>query len=340
MSDEESSCYRKASVASVGWTTDPEMAGRPTDGGVERSPLRNRLRQTTGTAAALDESDEATVQEQLPKLLKSLKVPDDPRLISAVLKCLTKELGDDCVKEGIKQHLSKTQLYKRSPSLAQQKRLKTVCVTGAGDFMASYIIEMFLKFGIGVVAVVNERTDKKVQFLYDLPCAKEHLKIVCSDFSDTSLDNILVNCDAVIHSAWPVRSKRTGEKAEKTLKMMNQIMFASARSPTTRHIILTSSTAAVRLFTNPTDPKRGFDGDSWSDAEKMKDAGMHEQLNVLQAERRGWELFAERLSYHSGKNIKISSICLGQVIGPPHDDKVRGILGRTSLCTGEECVIA
>ncbi|TKY67825.1 Tetraketide alpha-pyrone reductase 1 [Spatholobus suberectus] len=82
---------------------------------------------------------------------------------------------------------------------------KLVCVTGASDYIASWIVKFLLQRGYTVRATVRNPNDqKRVQHLLKLEGAKERLRHFKADLLDEgSFNSAVKGCDGVFHTASP-----------------------------------------------------------------------------------------------------------------------------------------
>lgn len=81
----------------------------------------------------------------------------------------------------------------------------TVCVTGAGGFIASWLVKLLLQKGYTVRGTVRNADDQKNAHLKELEGAKERLSLFSADLLDfDSLKAAITGCDGVFHTASPV----------------------------------------------------------------------------------------------------------------------------------------
>ncbi|KAH9307096.1 hypothetical protein KI387_011500, partial [Taxus chinensis] len=81
-----------------------------------------------------------------------------------------------------------------------------MCVTGGTGFIAAYLIRGLLQKGYTVRTTVrNPGNVEKIGYLWDLPGAKERLKIMKADLlEEGSFDEAVNGADGVFHTASPV----------------------------------------------------------------------------------------------------------------------------------------
>ncbi|KAG6436748.1 hypothetical protein SASPL_101650 [Salvia splendens] len=82
---------------------------------------------------------------------------------------------------------------------------KTVCVTGASGYIASWLVKFLLHKGYTVKASVRDPSDsKKTQHLLALDGAKERLHLMKANLlEEGSFDSVVNGCEGVFHTASP-----------------------------------------------------------------------------------------------------------------------------------------
>jgi cinnamoyl-CoA reductase len=82
---------------------------------------------------------------------------------------------------------------------------RTVCVTGAGGFIASWLVKRLLEKGYTVRGTVRNPVDPKNDHLRALEGAADRLTLLRADLLDPdSLLEAFSGCDGVFHAASPV----------------------------------------------------------------------------------------------------------------------------------------
>ncbi|CAN1256668.1 Cinnamoyl-CoA reductase 1 [Linum perenne] len=134
---------------------------------------------------------------------------------------------------------------------------QTVCVTGAGGFIGSWIVKLLLDRGYSVRGTLRNPEDPKNGHLKELEGAKERLSLWEADLLDyDSLRRAIDGCHGVFHTASPISDDPVFWK-EKMLEpavdgTKNVIMAASEAK--VRRVVFTSSIGAVYM-----DPNRSHD---------------------------------------------------------------------------------
>ncbi|XP_052296646.1 cinnamoyl-CoA reductase 1 isoform X1 [Citrus sinensis] len=145
-----------------------------------------------------------------------------------------------------------------------------VCVTGAGGFLASWVVKLLLSRDYFVHGTAREPSDEKNARLYELEKASLNLKLFKADLLDyDSVKSAIVGCNGVFHIACPAPSTTVPnpqmELLEPAVKGTLNVLKACLEAKVKR-VIVVSSGVAVGL--NPRWPKgQIMDETCWSDKE-------------------------------------------------------------------------
>ncbi|GER46023.1 NAD(P)-binding Rossmann-fold superfamily protein [Striga asiatica] len=192
--------------------------------------------------------------------------------------------------------------------------MKTVCVTGASGFIASWIVKFLLERGYTVKASVRDTNDpKKTEHLMSLEGAKERLHLMKANLlEEGSFDSVVAGCDGVFHIASPFYHAIKDPQAElidPALKGTLNVLRSVAKAPTVKRVVLTSSIASVAYNDTPRGPNTVIDETWWSDPEWCANAKKWYVLSKTVAEEAAWKFVKE-------KGIDLVTICPPMVIGP------------------------
>ncbi|KAH7547474.1 hypothetical protein FEM48_Zijuj01G0313900 [Ziziphus jujuba var. spinosa] len=168
----------------------------------------------------------------------------------------------------------------------------TVCVTGAGGFIASWIVKLLLERGYTVRGTVRNPDDPKNTHLRELEGAKERLILCKADLLDfQSLKEAINGCDGVFHTASPVTDDPE-QMVEPAVNGTKNVIIAAAEAKV-RRVVFTSSIGAVYM-----DPNRGpdvvVDESCWSDLEFCKNTKNWYCYGKAVAEHAAWEVAKEK----------------------------------------------
>ncbi|KAG0479876.1 hypothetical protein HPP92_010734 [Vanilla planifolia] len=168
---------------------------------------------------------------------------------------------------------------------------KTVCVTGAGGFIASWIVKLLLERGYNVRGTVRNPEDPKNDHLRAIEGANERLVLCKANLLDADDLRAAINgCEGIFHTASPVTDDPE-LMVEPAVEGTRKVILAAAEAGV-RRVVFTSSVGAVTM-----DPKRGadvvVDESCWSDLEFCKQTKNWYCYGKAVAEQKAWELAGE-----------------------------------------------
>ncbi|GFQ00254.1 cinnamoyl-coa reductase 2 [Phtheirospermum japonicum] len=135
----------------------------------------------------------------------------------------------------------------RCLSTKKEKMSGTVCVTGAGGYVASWLIKLLISHGYNVHGTLRNPGDEKYVHLKSLENASEKLKLFKADLLD--FDSILAavkGCDGVFHVASPVPSSSV-EVVAPALEGTLNILKACSQAKIRRAVVVSSVAEAEAL---------------------------------------------------------------------------------------------
>ncbi|KAJ4825784.1 hypothetical protein Tsubulata_029407 [Turnera subulata] len=190
-----------------------------------------------------------------------------------------------------------------------------VCVTGAGGYVASWLVKDLLDRGYIVHGTVRDPGDKKNDHLKKLPNSAENLQLFKADLLDyDSLCAAISGCTGVFHVASPVPAPgAVVDLIEPAVIGTRNVLNASFNAKVKR-VVVVSSTAAVKC--NPSWPKdKAMDEECWSDTEFCKSNQPH---YYLEQDYYLAKTIAEReaLEYAERTGLDIVTVCPSIVLGP------------------------
>ncbi|KAK3004918.1 hypothetical protein RJ639_019688 [Escallonia herrerae] len=181
---------------------------------------------------------------------------------------------------------------------------QVACVTGAGGFIASWIVKLLLERGYTVRGTVRNPDDQKNAHLRELEGAKERLTLCRADLLDyESLREAINGCDGVFHTASPMTDDPTDhgdgimfglkeQMVEPAVIGTKNVIVAAAEAKV-RRVVFTSSIGAVYM-----DPHRSpdavVDESCWSDLVFCKNTKNWYCYGKAVAEQAAWEEAKER----------------------------------------------
>ncbi|XP_042491718.1 phenylacetaldehyde reductase-like isoform X2 [Macadamia integrifolia] len=191
---------------------------------------------------------------------------------------------------------------------------KTVCVTGASGYIASWLVKFLLAKGYTVKASVRDPNDpKKTEHLLSLDGAKERLHLLKANLlEEGSFDSVVDGCEGVFHTASPFYYAIKDPQAElidPALKGTLNVLGSCAKTPSVKRLVITSSIAAVAYDRKPRTPDVVVDETWFSDPEICKELKLWYVLSKTLAEEAAWKFAKE-------KGMDMVTINPGMVIGP------------------------
>ncbi|KAB8107615.1 hypothetical protein EE612_042506, partial [Oryza sativa] len=191
----------------------------------------------------------------------------------------------------------------------------TVCVTGAGGFLASWLVKLLLSKDHYVInGTVRDLGEGKNAHLKALENAGERLRLFKADVLDYgSVAAAIAGCDGVFHVASPVTSGRpTNPEVDIIATAVTgtlNVLRASHEAKVKRVVVVSS---VVAVFNNPNWPTdEPFNEDSWSDEEtcRKNEEWYPYYLSKTLAEREAFE-------YAAKTGMDIVTICPALIMGP------------------------
>ncbi|MBA0672435.1 hypothetical protein Goklo_025146, partial [Gossypium klotzschianum] len=152
---------------------------------------------------------------------------------------------------------------------------KTVCVTGASGYIASWLVKQLLLRGYTVKASVRDPNDpRKTRHLLGLEGAEGRLKLFKADLLEQgSFDSVVEGCVGVFHTASPFYHDVLDPQAElldPAVKGTLNVLSSCAKTPSVKRVVLTSSIAAVAYNGKPRTPDVVVDENWFSDPDYCK----------------------------------------------------------------------
>ncbi|XP_052201156.1 phenylacetaldehyde reductase-like isoform X1 [Diospyros lotus] len=191
---------------------------------------------------------------------------------------------------------------------------KTVCVTGANGYIASWVVKFLLQRGYTVRGTLRDLGNlKKENHLLALDGAKERLHLFKADLlEEGSFDSVVDGCEGVFHIASPFFYQLSDPQADlidPALKGTLNLLGSCAKTSTVKRVVLTSSMSSVAYNSRPRTPDVIVDETWFSDPEFCKENKLWYQLSKILAENASWK-------FANDKGIDMVSINPGMVIGP------------------------
>ncbi|CAN6167469.1 unnamed protein product [Urochloa humidicola] len=187
-----------------------------------------------------------------------------------------------------------------------------VCVTGAGGFIASWLVKLLLSRGYAVHATVRDPGDPKNAFLEQLDGASENLRLFQADVLDYgALAAAFAGCDGVIHPATPVIGDKLVDPEKEmmapTVRGTRNVLEACSATNVQKLVVVSSVAAACFDPNWPED--RLKDESCWSDKQICKEIKSWYCLAKTEAEEMA-------LEYGKRNGLHVVTFLPGHVVGP------------------------
>ncbi|KAM0876789.1 hypothetical protein ACQ4PT_035939 [Festuca glaucescens] len=193
---------------------------------------------------------------------------------------------------------------------------KTVCVTGAGGFIGSWLVKLLLSRGYTVHGTVRDLGDSKTSYLRRLDKAADKLKLLKADLLDyDAMAAALAGCQGVFHVATPVPSEKITDPVYPELQMLGPAIsgttnvLKAASAADVQRVVVVSSMVAVEI--NPKDWPHGKirDENCWSDQEFCRSIESWYPVAKILAE-------AAALEYRPETGLDVVTLNPSLVFGP------------------------
>nr|APG32499.1 putative cinnamoyl-CoA reductase 4 [Freesia hybrid cultivar] len=193
-----------------------------------------------------------------------------------------------------------------------------VCVTGAGGFVASWLVKFLISKGYIVHGTVRDPSDEKNDHLKKLENASENLQLFQADLLDSNaIAAAIRGCEGVFHVASPVPSSKVPNPEEELVApavtgTLN-VLKACSESKVKRVIVVSSLASVFMLPSWPQD--KVMDEECWSDEEYCRTTENWYCLSKTMAERTAFD-------YATKHRLDIITVCPSLVLGPLLQAKV------------------
>jgi dihydroflavonol-4-reductase len=186
----------------------------------------------------------------------------------------------------------------------------TVCVTGAGGFIAAHVVRELLERGYAVRGTVRGNpSERRYAVLRALEGASERLSLRQIELLDRAgWATAVLGCDAVIHCASPYRLDVRDPERELITPAVGgtRNVIEAATAVGVPRVVITSSLAAV---TDEPVPGRVFTESDWNDRSSAERNPYY--ASKAAAERAAWDLEAQ-----AGPGFRLVAIVPAFVLGP------------------------
>ncbi|BBN00554.1 protein MpDFR-like3 [Marchantia polymorpha subsp. ruderalis] len=174
---------------------------------------------------------------------------------------------------------------------------KTVVVTGANGFIASWLVKLLLERGYNVRGTVRDPKDEsKLRHLLELPGAQDRLVLYRAELmAEGDFDEVVDGADCVMHTASKVSADFVDdpykEIVDPAVKGTLNVLKSAAKTKTVKRVVYTSSMSAVVCsdrFVNRSEDDV-VDETWWTDPDFCQKLEMYYHLGKTLAERAAFE---------------------------------------------------
>ncbi|KAL4303513.1 hypothetical protein GQ457_10G006830 [Hibiscus cannabinus] len=172
---------------------------------------------------------------------------------------------------------------------------KTVCVTGASGYVASWLVKQLLLRGYNVNdSVRNPNDPRKTQHLLALEGAENRLKFFKADLlEEGSFDSVVEGCEGVFHTASPFFND-VAELIDPAVKGTLNVLNSCAKAASVKRVVLTSFIAAVAYERKPRTPDVVIDENWFTDPDYCKGLKLWYVISKTLAEDSAWKFAKEK----------------------------------------------
>ncbi|KAL5728061.1 alcohol dehydrogenase (NADP(+)) [Ranunculus cassubicifolius] len=196
-----------------------------------------------------------------------------------------------------------------------ERKTSTVCVTGGGGYIGSWLVMRLLERGYNVRATVRLDPENKrdISHLTNLPGASDRLKIFNADLTKPeTFIRPIEGCDGVFHVAHPTHYdavEADSSMINMTVEGVLGILKACVNSKTVKRFVYTSSIAAVMYNKSSA---REWDENVWTDVDLCKTAKLPGSSYCIP------KTLAEQaaLRFAEENEMEVVSIVPSLVVGP------------------------
>ncbi|KAH0450655.1 hypothetical protein IEQ34_021347 [Dendrobium chrysotoxum] len=178
----------------------------------------------------------------------------------------------------------------------QMSELRRVCVTGAGGFIASWLVKLLLSKGYKVHGTVRDPSSEKNAHLRKMEKATENLQLFKADLLDyNAIEAAIFGCEGVFHVASPVILSGISNPEVELIRpalLGTRNIFKACSKTNIKKVVVVSSNAAIAL--NPDWPHGTImDERCWSDEDFCRASEKWYCLSKTMAEREAFKLAQE-----------------------------------------------
>ncbi|KAL0906321.1 hypothetical protein M5K25_024805 [Dendrobium thyrsiflorum] len=189
---------------------------------------------------------------------------------------------------------------------------RRVCVTGAGGFIASWLVKLLLSKGYKVHGTIRDPSIEDNSHLMKLDKATENLQLFIADLFDyDAIKEAIYGCEGVFHLASPVILTGMSNPEEDLIRpalVGTKNVLKACSEANVKRVVVVSSAAAIEC--NPDWPQdTALDESSWSDEKFCRENKSWYCLSKTLAER-------EAFKHAQEHGLDVVTICPSLIFGP------------------------
>ncbi len=200
-----------------------------------------------------------------------------------------------------------------------------VLITGAGGYLASWIVKYLLEAGYHVRATVRNKNDfKKIGHLLDIrPGEGGILELFEADLTRPGdFNKAMRGCEVVFHTASPFLIGKVKDPQKQlvdpALEGVRNVLYSAAETPTMKRVVLTSSVVAMYCDAREIldKPSKKFNEEDWNRIADLQYEPYAFSKTI--AEKTAWALM------HEQKQWDLVSLNPAFIFGPPVGNRADG----------------
>lgn len=212
---------------------------------------------------------------------------------------------------------------------------RTIAVTGASGYLASWIVKKLLDHGHTVHGTVRDLTSSNINHLLKFSTSHPgQLHLFEAELLSGDFEAAFSGCDMVVHTASPFYTQGISNAREELLRPAlegtERVLRAVEATESVTHVVLTSSVVAAYNDADEVAKKpNGLIGpDDWNERASLKYSPYN--YSKVRAEKRAWEMC------ENGRGWKLTTILPGFILGPSINRRASGTSLKTvvRLCSG------
>ncbi|XP_020701993.2 tetraketide alpha-pyrone reductase 1 isoform X1 [Dendrobium catenatum] len=190
--------------------------------------------------------------------------------------------------------------------------MRRVCVTGAGGFIASWLVKLLLSKGYKVHGTIRDPSIEDTSHLMKLDKATENLQLFIADLFDyNAIKAAISGCEGVFHLASPVILTGMSNPEEEIIRpalVGTKNVLKACSEADVKRVVVVASAAAIAC--NPDWPQDTvLDESSWSDEKFCRETKSWYCLSKTLAEK-------EAFKHAQEHGLDVVTICPSLVFGP------------------------